>query len=63
MCISTHFKDTLTLENQPFFKRMEISIFDTNQPLSAIISTFQFTHCHSSKGCLFTSEKTFDVES
>ena len=24
MCYSSHFKDTLTLENQPFFKRMEI---------------------------------------
>ena len=42
MCYSSHFKDTLTLENQPFFK-MEILIFDTHQQLSNIISPFQFT--------------------
>ena len=61
MCYSSHFKDTLTLENQPFFKRMEILIFDTHQSLSDIIFPFQFTKCHSSEGCLFTSEKTCDV--
>ena len=43
MSYSSHFKDTLTLENQPFFKRMEILIFDTPLPFSAIISLFQFT--------------------
>ena len=43
MCYSSYFKDTLTLENQRFFKRMEILIFDTQRPLSAIISPFQFT--------------------
>ena len=61
MCYSSHFKDTLRLENQPFFKIMEILIFDTHRPLSAIISTFQFTQHHSSEGCLFASEKTCDV--
>ena len=61
MCYSSHFKDTLRLENQPFFKIMEILIFDTHRPLSAIISPFQFTRRHSSKGCLFSSEKTCDV--
>ena len=39
---------------------MEILIFDTHRPLSAIISPFQFTQRHSSEGCLFTSEKTCD---
>ena len=62
MCHSSHLKDTLTSESQPFFKIMEIFIFDTNQPLSSIIFPFQFTQRHSSKGCLFTSEKTCDVE-
>ena len=62
MCYSSHFKDTLTLENQPFFKRMEILIFDTQRSFSAIISLFQFTQGHSSEGCLFKSEKTCDVE-
>ena len=62
MCCSSRFKDTLILENQPFFKRMEILIFDTNWPLSAIISRFQFTQHHSSEGCLFKSEKSCDVE-
>ena len=28
-CYSARFKDTLTQENQPFFKWMEILIFDT----------------------------------
>ena len=32
MCYSSHFKNTLTSENQPFFKRMEILIFDTHRP-------------------------------
>ena len=62
MCYSSHFKDTLRLENQPFIKRMEILIFDTHWSLSAIISPFQFTQHHSSEGCLFTSEKTYDLE-
>ena len=57
----SHFKDTLTLENQPFFKRTEILIFDTNRPHSVLISPFQFTQCHSSEGCLNTSEKTCDA--
>ena len=63
MCYISHIKDTLTLENQPFFKRIEILIFDTNQPLSIIISPFQFIQCHSSEGCLFTLEKACDIES
>ena len=62
MRYSSHFKDTLTLQNQPFFKRMEILIFDTHQPHSPIISPFQFTQYHSSEGCLFASEKTCEVE-
>ena len=61
MCYSSHFKNTLRLENQPFSKRMEILIFDTQRPLSAIISLFQFTQRHSSEGCLFTSEKACDI--
>ena len=61
MCYSSHFKNTLRLENQPFSKRMEILIFDTQRPLSAIISYFQFTQRHSSEGCLFTSEKACDI--
>ena len=62
MCYSSHLKDTLTLEIQPFFKRMKILIFDTHWPLSAIISPFQFTQRHSSEGCLFTLEKICEVE-
>ena len=62
MCYSSHVKDTLTLENQPFFKRMEVLIFDTHRSLSFIIYTFLFTQCHSREGCLFTSGKTCDVE-
>ena len=62
MCYSSYFKDALTLENQPFFKIKDILIFDTNCKLSAIISPFQFTQHHSSEGCLFTLEKTCDVE-
>ena len=62
MCYSSHSKDTLTLENQPFYKRMEILIFDTHRLLPAIISPFQFTQRHYSEGCLFTLEKTCDVE-
>ena len=41
---------------------MVILIFETHQPLSAIISPFQFTKHHSSEGCLFTLEKTCDIE-
>ena len=37
MCYTSHFNDTLTLENQPFFKRMEILMFDTHWSLSTII--------------------------
>ena len=62
MCYSSYFKDALTLGNQPFFKRMDILIFDIHRPISAIISPFQFTQHHSSEGCLFTSEKTCDIE-
>ena len=40
---------------------MEILIFDTHRPLSAIISPFQLTQHHLSEGYLFTSEKTCDV--
>ena len=57
MCYSSHFKDTLTEENQPFFESMEILIFDTNRQLSAIISPFKFTQRHSNEGRLFASEK------
>ena len=56
MCYSFHFKDTLTLENQPFFKRMEVLIFDAHRP------PFQFTRRHSCEGCLFTLKKTCDIE-
>ena len=56
MCYSSHFKDTLTLENQPFFKRMEVLIFDAHRP------PFQFTRRHSCEGCLFTLKKTCDIE-
>ena len=62
MCYFSNFKDTLALENQPLFKRMEILIFDTHRPLPTIISLFQFTQRHSSEDWLFTSEKTCDVE-
>ena len=31
MCYSSHFKDTLTLENQPFIKRMEKQVVSTNK--------------------------------
>ena len=60
MCYSSHFKDTLTLESQPFIKRMEILIFDTHWLFSAKISPSQFTQQHSSDACLFTLEKTCD---
>ena len=60
MCYSSLFKDALALLNQTFFKRMEILIFDNHWSLSAIISPFQFTQCHASEGCLFTSEKNLE---
>ena len=56
MCYSSHFKDTLALENQPFFKRMEILIFDTHWPLSAVISPFQFTQ-HNSVNAAYLHQK------
>ena len=31
MCYSSHFKDALTLENQPFAKRMEKQVASTNK--------------------------------
>ena len=31
MCYSSHFKDILTLENQPFVKRMEKQVASTNK--------------------------------
>ena len=40
---------------------MEILIFDTHWPLSAMIYPFQFMQCHSREGCLFTSGKTCDI--
>ena len=39
-------------ENHPFFKRIEILIFDTHQQLSAIISPHKFVQCHSSGNLL-----------
>ena len=51
------FKDTLTSENQVFFKRMKILIFNTHLPLSSIISPFQITRRHSSDGCLLHWKK------
>ena len=39
---------------------MEILIFDTHRPLSAMIYPFQFTR-HSGEGWLSTSGKTCDV--
>ena len=62
MSYSSHFEDTLTRENQSFFKRMEALIFDTHQPFSTIISPFKFTQHHSSEDCLLTLEKTCDTE-
>ena len=41
-----------TQENQPFFKRMEILIFDTHQQLPTIIPPFKFMEC----------QKTCDTE-
>ena len=41
---------------------MEILVFDTHRPLSAIIYPFQFTQHHSCEGYLFTSGKTCHVE-
>ena len=32
----------------------------THQHLSAIIAPYKFMQCHSSEGCLFSSEKTCD---
>ena len=40
---------------------MEILIFDTYRPLSAIIYSFQFMQRHSHEVCLFTSGKTCGV--
>ena len=62
MLIFFLFQGYSDVRESPFFKRMEVLIFDTHRPLSAIISPFQFTQRHSSEGCLFTSEKTCDVE-
>ena len=56
------FQGTRTYENHPFFKKIEIFIFDSQRRLSAIITPYKFTQCYSSKGCLFSSEKTCDVE-
>ena len=50
------------IRESPFFKRMEIFIFDTHRRLSAIIAPYKFTQRHSSEGCLFSWEKTCDVE-
>ena len=41
---------------------MEILVFDTHMQLSAIICHYKFSQSHSSEGCLFSSEKTGDVE-
>ena len=41
---------------------MEIFIFDTHWRLSTITAPYKFTQGHSSEGCLFSSEKTCDVE-
>ena len=43
----------------PFFKRMEILIFDTHRRLSVIISPYKFTQRLSSEGCLFSSGKNW----
>ena len=61
MRYSSHFKDTLTKENHPFFKRMEIITFDTHRRLFAIISPYEYMQRHSSESCLFLSEKACDV--
>ena len=45
-----------------FFKRMEIFMFYTHRRLSAIIAPYKFTQGHANEGCLFSSEKTCDVE-
>ena len=36
--------------------------FDTHRRLSAIIPRYKYTLRHSSEGCLFPSEKTYDLE-
>ena len=41
---------------------MEILISKTHQQLSAIISSYTLMQCHFSEGCLFSSEKAYDVE-
>ena len=61
MRYSSRFKDTMTKENHPFFKRMEIFIFDHHRPLSAIISPYKTVQHHFTEGRLFLSEKTCDV--
>ena len=53
------FKDSLTRE---FSKKMEVMIFDTHQRLSAIIPPYKYTQHHSSESCLFSLEKTCDIE-
>ena len=62
MFYSSCFKDTLTQENQSFFKNVEILIFDTHWQLAPVISPFRVTQRYSSEGCLSTSEKTCDIE-
>ena len=36
--------------------------FDTHQQLFAIISPYEYMKHHSSEGCLFSLEKTCDVQ-
>ena len=50
------------IRESPFFKRMEILIFDTHWRPSAIISPYKFTQRHSSEDCLFSVEKTCATE-
>ena len=41
---------------------MKILIFDTHWQLSTIISPYKFMQHDFSEGCLFSSEKTCDIE-
>ena len=54
--------DILLVSRILWHRRMEIFMFGNHWQLSTVIAPYEFTECHSSEGCLFSSEKTFDVE-
>ena len=41
---------------------MEIMTIDTYPRLSAKMSPYKYTQRHSNEGCIFSLEKTYDVE-